>query len=128
MSFPTIRGLTFDYFSTASKEVKNPLESKPITFWAVGIGGEVGELLDAAQDAIGLAIACGKLLNVAKKIERDQAWQERIQRSLDEQMLSEAGDVLFYIDKTLKKRGLTLNMAAVYCIHKLERMRAELTT
>lgn len=126
MSFPTIKGLTFDYFATAAKEVKNPLSSKPITFWAVGLGGEVGEFLEAAEDAIKLAIAAGKLLNIAKKIERDQNWQLDKQRELDEKLLSEAGDLMFYIDKVLKKRGLTLNMAAVNCIHKLERMREEL--
>lgn len=126
MNFPRINGLTFDYFSTAAKEVKNPLSSKPITFWAVGLGGEVGEFLEVAEDAIKLAIAAGKLLNVAKKFERDQPWRDERQRELDEQMLNEAGDAMFYIDKILKKRGLSLNMAAVYCIHKLERMRLEL--
>lgn len=123
MKFARINGLTFDYFATAAKEVRNPLSSKPITFWATGLGGELAEFLEAAGDAIELAISVGKILNVAKKFERDQPWEEDRQCVLDEMMLSEAGDVMFYLDKILKKRGLSLNQAAVHCLHKLDRMR-----
>lgn len=82
---------------------KIPLDSRDITFWGCGLGGE-----------------CGEVLNVAKKIDRDGATVEH-----EAHLIEEAGDTLFYLRQVLRKQGLTLTDAAEFCLAKLERQRTE---
>lgn len=79
---------------------------------AIALGGEVGELL-----------------NVRKKIERDEPERKPGKLGpipqLDLDFLDEAGDVLFYLRMALLERGFNLEDAAQACIEKLDKKRAE---
>lgn len=118
-----MEGLTFDQFTEQSQPVKTPLNSEKITFWTCGLAGEVAEFVEVAWNLVRLHIHSGRLANIAKKFDRDQPWQADRQDALDEALISEAGNVLFYLDKVLQKRGFTLNNAAAAEIYHLEGMR-----
>ena len=99
-----IRRLTFASFQADAKPTghvpQNPL-------WpALALGGEAGELL-----------------NVRKKIERDEPDRKRVQLGpvpqLDLDFLEEAGDILFYLRLALLERGFTLEDAAAGLLDKL---------
>lgn len=78
----------------------------------IALGGEVGELL-----------------NVRKKIERDEPERKPGKLGpipqLDLDFLDEAGDVLFYLRMALLERGFKLEDAAEACIEKLDQKRRE---
>lgn len=71
----------------------------------------------------------GELLNVRKKIERDEPERETGKigpiAQLDLDFLDEAGDVLFYLRMSLLERGFALEDAAEACIEKLDLKRRE---
>lgn len=117
-----INGLTFDYFATAAVPQRAPLDSKPITFWAAGLGGEVAEFSEVVLALLNLAVASGNVNNLTKKFERDQPALVAEQKELDDKIRAEAGNVLFYLNLVLQKRGLSLNEAAVSQLHVLDRM------
>lgn len=81
----------------------------------LGLGGEIGELL-----------------NIRKKIARDEPERQHMslgaipQSDLD--FLSEAGDVLFYLRLALLERGFLLEDAAQELLDKLARMKREQRT
>jgi hypothetical protein len=109
---PTKR-ITFASFQADAKPVKayppNPL------YAALALGGEAGELL-----------------NVRKKIERDEPDRKPRQLGplprLDLDLLSEAGDILFYLRLALLERGFTLEDAAAACLEKLQQKRRDQLT
>ena len=96
--------MTFVEFETKCNPLKTPLDSRDITFWGCGLGGE-----------------CGEVQNLCKKVDRDQPFGiEGV--VIDQKILDEAGDTLFYLTQVLHKRGMTLNDAARGCLIKLEQM------
>lgn len=61
----------------------------------------------------------GEVANNVKKIVRDGL-------DLDDEVLIECGDVLFYMSRLLKRRGFTLEDAAQALLDKLDSQRREL--
>lgn len=116
--------LTFEEFSQRSVPTKTP--DGPLLLWASGLGGESAEVAEAMLDLLALVVASGGAQDAAKKIERDQGGHDVHGLVVDRevQLLKEAGDVLFYLDKLLCKRGLTLELAALALIEKLDGMRS----
>ena len=80
-----------------------------LLFWSVGLGGESGEVL-----------------NVVKKIYRDAppvVEQDVLgTMSMNDKLVEEAGDVLFYLRQVLAKRGYTLEDAGRGLLDKLDAM------
>ncbi|MDE1857039.1 MAG: nucleoside triphosphate pyrophosphohydrolase family protein [Candidatus Micrarchaeota archaeon] len=62
---------------------------------------------------IGLAGEVGELLNKVKKIARDKKMPER------EDIISELGDILWYLSQTAKEFGTDLDEVAQYNVKKL---------
>lgn len=125
MTPPRINGLTFDTFQKTAVPQKTPLDSRELTFWTAGLGGEVGEFIDASLELntlLLLAVAAGNINNVAKKIDRDLPEGATLD-DLHAQALLEAGNVLFYLRQALAKLGFDLNEAATGELHRLDRMR-----
>lgn len=112
--------MTFDEFHAAARPLITPDRDEP-TFWACGLAGEVGEVMEVAFELIALSIAGGALANTAKKIERDGASTE-----LDSKLVSESGDVLFYVRQVLERRGLNMQDAANACLVKLANQDAKI--
>lgn len=79
----------------------------------------------------GLALAgeVGEMLNIRKKIERDEGGRERTRMGKipdrDMEFLEEAGDVIFYLRLSLLERGFTLEDAGLTLLDKLDRMKRE---
>lgn len=74
--------------------------------------------------ALGLGGEAGELLNIRKKIERDQPTGEKLEQRRIE-LLAEGGDVLFYLRLALAEQGFTLEEAGEYLLSKLDRMARE---
>lgn len=69
----------------------------------------------------GLAGEAGEVANVVKKMARDGV-------NLDDKILSECGDVIFYMSRLLRARGYTLEDASNALLEKLAGMyRGEAT-
>jgi NTP pyrophosphatase (non-canonical NTP hydrolase) len=64
----------------------------------------------------GLAGEAGEVANVVKKMARDGV-------NLDDKMIDECGDVLFYMSRLLRARGYTLEDASNALLEKLAGMR-----
>lgn len=64
--------------------------------------------------ALGLAGEVGELLNKIKKIARDNAQYTK------EELMSELGDVLWYLSETARQLGIDLEDVAEYNLKKLE--------
>jgi NTP pyrophosphatase (non-canonical NTP hydrolase) len=64
----------------------------------------------------GMAGEAGEVANVVKKMARDEV-------NLDDKMIDECGDVLFYMSRLLRERGYTLNDAANALLEKLAGMQ-----
>lgn len=92
--------LDFEEFDQLCQPVKT-VGRNDILFWAVGLGGESGEAL-----------------NLIKKMERDGNSED-----LDQQLLTECGDILFYLKQVLKVRGFKVEDAAKACLIKLAIMQ-----
>lgn len=93
--------MTFEEFHEDATPAK-PTEAYDGTlFWSNGLGGEAGEVQ-----------------NEVKKMIRDN-------ENRDFQILSECGDVLFYMRQLLEDRGLNMLDAAEVCLAKLAAKRAE---
>lgn len=115
-------GLTFAEFDRRAVPVKTP--DGPLLLWATGLGEEAAETIEAA---FGFVVATGRVQGIAKKIERDGDGQDTGRAvtlaGRDAALLKEAGDVLFYLNQVLKRRGLTLEGSARALLAKLEGMR-----
>lgn len=122
---PTTReGLTFDEFHDRALPLITP-DNDSVTFWAAGLGGEVGEVFELFADLINLGAHSGRLLDVAKKIERGDARPGRDDLGdLDQRLKSEAGNVLFYLRQILNRRGLDMQEAALAELDQLASIRA----
>lgn len=98
--------VTFEEFELKAQPTKgigsHREYDEQLLFWATGAGGEVGEVL-----------------NVVKKMVRDGDSE-----SLDDALVEECGDVLFYLQQILQMRGKTLTDAANAEIGKLAAKRA----
>lgn len=68
----------------------------------------------------GMAGEAGEAANVVKKIVRDGETEDLIVK-----LLSECGDQLFYMQRLLERRGLSIEDAAEALLAKLARIRAE---
>ena len=68
-------------------------------------------------DANAMQSEAGEAGDAVKKYIRDNA-------DLDEALLEECGDTLFYMKRLLKSRDLTVQDAAEYLLRKLDRMEA----
>lgn len=93
--------LSFSDFQRLATPIVDSTDNPLFAF--VGLGGEVGEFL-----------------NVRKKIERDGS-----NENLRENLLEEAGDILFYLRLALEKEELTMEDAAVYVLEKLRRQKVD---
>lgn len=113
-----------DRFQAEALPVKTGHRTEP-TFWAAGLGGEVGEIFELVCPLVGLAAHAGRLLDVSKKIERDGDGVDVHGRrsDLDDRMMQEGGNVLFYLRALLATRGVTLEDAAAWQLNELELMR-----
>lgn len=95
--------MTFDYFQREATPVKDQVDNPLFAY--VGLGGEVGELL-----------------NIRKKMERPYGYTSQAVTELVE----EAGDTLFYLRLALEKEGRTLEEAAAVLLDKLRKQKAEI--
>lgn len=118
------RPLTFRAFSGRAVPLKTPDGSLPL--WAAGLGGETGEVVAELLGALSLVVASARVQDLAKKIERDGDGEDVHGRTPDRDalLLREAGDVLFYLNHLLARRGLTLEGAAEALLAKLDGMRS----
>lgn len=91
-----------------------PVKKEPAFF--------VGVTLDVYQSNAMVGEA-GEVANVVKKMARDGESAD-----LDEKMISECGDVLFYMRQLLHRRGFTLDDAGIALVRKLREMQAEMET
>lgn len=73
-----------------------------LCFWATGLGEEAGEVMGQC-----------------KKLVRDHEAPNPIATERDAKIISEAGDVLFYLQQVLAKRGYSLEDAAIVIVNKL---------
>lgn len=112
--------MTFDEFQAFARPMITP-NANELTFWATGLGGEIGEVIEELMDVASLSAASARLLNVCKKVDRDGSSPE-----LDARIEMESGDVLFYLNQILVRRRLSLESAAQACVAKLQNMRTEL--
>lgn len=110
--------MTFDEFQDVALPVKTVDRDEP-TFWACGLGGEAGEALELLAPVLGLTLRTAAVLNTAKKLERDGA-----SAGLDERLVAECGNVLFYLAQVLRVRGLRLSDAALRELEALAAMAA----
>lgn len=62
----------------------------------------------------------GEVGNIVKKMVRDGETRE-----LDDKMIDECGDVLFYMSRLLRRRGFTLEDAAIALLTKLDDQASE---
>ncbi len=92
-----------EFQERATPVVDPPEGAMGVLYAAVGLGGESGEIL-----------------NVCKKMVRDGASVD-----LDNALVDEAGDVLFYLRMLLEKNGYTIEDAAEACIRKLDAKKKE---
>jgi len=74
--------------------------------------------------AVGLGGEAGEFLNIRKKIERDEPEGTELQERRAA-LLSEGGDILFYLRLALLEQGYTLEDAAKYLLAKLDKMALE---
>ena len=88
-----------------------PVKGEPIL-------GHSGMLLYQSN---GMAGEAGEVANAVKKMIRDMADFH----DGDEAVVSECGDVLFYMSRLLRLRGKTLEDAAFSLLAKLEELRLE---
>lgn len=115
--------LTFQAFDEGAIPLKTP--DGPLLLWATGLGEESAEVAGALLDVLALIASIGRAQGCAKKIVRDgdgPSVHGEV-RDLDAALLKEAGDVLFYLNQVLKRRGLTLEQAAMALLVKLDGMR-----
>lgn len=109
--------LTFDEFTERTVPRKTP--DGPPLLWAAGLGGEAGEVMEAA---VAVVVHAGRAQDATKKIERDRGGPnmrgEVVDR--DEELRKECGNVLFYLDRLLRSRGMTLEGAARAQIEAME--------
>jgi hypothetical protein len=112
--------LTFDEFSERTVPLKTP--DGPPLLWAAGLGGEAGEVMEAA---VAVVIHAGRAQDATKKLERDRGGTDVHGRLVDRdaQMRKECGNVLFYLDRLMRSRGMTLEDAARAQIEVMEAMR-----
>jgi hypothetical protein len=107
---------TFDEFTARTVPRKTP--DGPPLLWAAGLGGEAGEVMEAA---VAVVVHAGRAQDATKKIERDQGGPnmrgEVVDR--DEELKKECGNVLFYVDRLMRSRGMTLEDAALAQIEEM---------
>lgn len=118
--------LTFEEFQAGATPAI-PMPDEGIEFWGVGLGGEVGELIEVAFALLMLSARSGMALNVCKKLARMIAvahpGEEFSVEELDARLLKESGDILFYLEQVLGSRGYTLRDAAQETVDKLAALR-----
>lgn len=105
---PESIGMTLDQAQAALKPHKRPLESQPLIFWALGLGEEAGEVQ-----------------GVVKKATHREVYERAgndVVDQYDARLLTEAGNVLFYLRQVLELRGLTLEMAVRRQVEILEQI------
>lgn len=95
--------ITFADFHEQALPVKREPEDNGILYQSNAMCGEAGEVA-----------------NIVKKLVRDGPSTE-----LDYKMLSECGDVLFYMRQLLERKGFTMEDAALKLLEKLRRMKAD---
>jgi hypothetical protein len=117
---------TFEEFDELTQPVKTP--DGPLLLWATGLGGETGEVVEAWMDVMTFVVATSKVQDIAKKIERDDGRLDVHGRAidiaeLDQRLIKESGNALFYLKEVLKKRGYTLDDASDAQIEAMREMR-----
>lgn len=118
--------LTFAEFQAQALPLYTP--DAGILLWAAGLGGEQSEAMDEIRALLTLYLApeagaAGRVQDIAKKIERGRIDERSAMTGLDERLVTECGDVLFYLRALLAARGHTLEDAARACLAKLEAAR-----
>lgn len=103
-------GMTLGELHELLEPKKRPLESQSLTFWALGLGEEAGEVQGVVKKATHRAVWEGQGNAVADEY--------------DARLLSEAGNMLFYLRQVLEYRGLTLEMAGRRQVEILDRIHA----
>jgi NTP pyrophosphatase (non-canonical NTP hydrolase) len=111
---------TFDnYQQWLAKFAKYPSrDTGNISYPALGLSGEAGEYIEKFMDFMNLTISVSRISELAKKALRDSGGDP--EEAAKEEVVKEAGDVLWYLARTLHEIGVSLSLAAKTNILKLE--------
>lgn len=108
-----------DYQNGCMNTAKGTRQERAVNF-ALSLGGEVGELIEATKMyMLGMAEAAGKFQNAVKKV----AYHSKPLNK--ELILSELGDVLWYVSACAEAYGFTLQEVAEYNLKKLQEREAK---